>query len=139
MRSSARTNFPKRRSNWLKQSESAAAGETAEAAWFNSLLNTGNAEQALKAWNASFGAQASGAHNNLGTLLASESKPDDAIREYRLAVEGDPQSDLAQFNLGVTLFNHGLKAEARPYLLRASGSTDPAMRATAKSLLAQDR
>lgn len=110
-------------------------GETAEAEWFATLLATGSAEQALKAWHASFAHQVAGAHNNLGTILASQNKPDDAIREYRLAVEGDPQSALAQFNLGLTLFGRGLKAEAIPFLKKASGSPDPGISAAARSLL----
>jgi predicted CXXCH cytochrome family protein len=112
-------------------------GETAEAAWYATLLATGSAEQALKTWNASFAAQVAGAHNNLGTVFASEKKPDDAIREYRLAVAGDPRSELAQFNLGVTLFGRGLKTEAIPLLRSASESDDPGIRAAARSLLDQ--
>ncbi len=110
-------------------------GETAEAAWYATLLATGSAEQALKTWNASFAAQVAGAHNNLGTVFASENKPDDAIREYRLAVAADPQSALAQFNLGVTLFGRGLTTEAIPLLRKASESADPGIRAAARSLL----
>ena len=110
-------------------------GETAESAWFSTLLATGSAERALKAWNASFAAQVSGTHNNLGTVFAQQNSPDDAIREYRLAVEGDPQSALAQFNLGMTLFGRGAKAEAVPYLKRAAESQDTGIRAAARSLL----
>lgn len=109
--------------------------ETAESAWYATLLSTGSAEQALKAWKASFTAQVAGAHNNLGTVFASQSRPDDAIREYRLAVEGDPQSALAQFNLGVTLLGRGLKVDAIPFLKKAAESQDGGIRDAARSLL----
>ena len=111
--------------------------ETSEAVWFAALLATNSPDQALKAWTASFTSQLSGAHNNLGTVFASENKPDDAIREYRLAVAGDPQSALAQFNLGLTLFGHGLKTEAIPLLQKAAVSNDPGIRAAAQALLEQ--
>ena len=110
-------------------------GETAEAEWFETLLATGSAERALKAWNSSFAAQVSGAHNNLGTLFASQNRPEDAIREYRLAVEGDPRSAMAQFNLGVTLYGRGLKSEAIPLLRKAAETGDPGIRAAVSSLL----
>jgi tetratricopeptide (TPR) repeat protein len=109
--------------------------ETAESAWFSTLLATGSAEQALKAWKASFAAQVAGAHNNLGTVFASQNRADDAIREYRLAVEGDPQSALAQFNLGVTLLGRGLKVDAIPFLKKAAESQDAGIRDAARSLL----
>jgi tetratricopeptide (TPR) repeat protein len=109
--------------------------ETAESAWFTALLATGSADQALKAWRDSFAVQTAAAHINLGTLFASENKPDDAIREYRLAVAGDPQSDLAQFNLGLTLYGRGLKDEALPYLQKAARSSNPGIRSAAASFL----
>jgi len=113
--------------------------ETAEGAWFAALLSTGSAQQALEAWNASFTAQMSGAHNNLGTVFASQNGLDDAIREYRLAVAGDPQSALAQFNLGITLYGRGLKEEAIPYLRKAAASTNPGISAAAKSVLEKEK
>jgi predicted CXXCH cytochrome family protein len=109
--------------------------ETAEGAWFAALLATDNQRQALEAWDASFMAQTAAAHNNLGTVFASQNKADDAIREYRLAVAGDPQSALAQFNLGVTLYSRGLKEEAMPFLKKAAASTNPGISAAAKSAL----
>ena len=109
--------------------------ETAEGAWFAALLATGNRQQAVEAWDASFTAQTAAAHNNLGTVLASQNKADDAIREYRLAVAGDPQSALAQFNLGVTLYSRGLKDEAIPFLKNAAASTNAGISAAAKSVL----
>jgi len=109
--------------------------ETAEGAWFAALLATGSQQQALQAWSASFRAQTAGAHNNLGTVFASENRPDDAIREYRLAVAGDPQAALAQFNLGVTLYGRGMKDEAIPYLKKAAASANPGISAAAKSVL----
>ena len=112
-------------------------GETAESAWFAALQATGSAEQARKSYDASFAGQLSGAHNNLGTLFASENKPDDAIREYRLAVAADPRSILAQFNLGLTLFGQGLKTEAIPYLKNAGQSPDPRVRDAARFMLAK--
>ena len=112
-------------------------GETAESTWFASLLATGSPEQAREAWSGSFAAQIAAAHNNLGTVFVSQNKPDDAIREYRLAVEGDPQSVLAQFNLGLTLFGRGMKSEAIPLLQKVSESADPGIRVAARSLLNQ--
>lgn len=109
--------------------------ETAEGAWFAALLATDNRQQALEAWQASFPAQTAGAHNNLGTVFASENRPDDAIREYRVAVAGDPQSALAQLNLGVTLYSRGLKDEAIPYLKQAAASTNSGISAAARVLL----
>jgi len=109
--------------------------ETAEGAWFAALLATGNQQQALEAWNSSFAAQTAAAHNNLGTVFASQNKPDDAIREYRLAVAGDPQSALAQLNLGVTLYSRGMKDEAIPFLKNAAASANPGISAAAKSML----
>jgi hypothetical protein len=41
----------------------------------------------------------------------------------------------AQFNLGLTLFNRGLKTEAIPFLTTVAASSDPQMRAAAQSLL----
>ena len=109
--------------------------ETAEGAWFLTLLSTGSPEQALKAWRDSFAIQTAAAHINLGTLFASENKPDDAIREYRLAVAGDPQSDLAQFNLGLTLYGRGAKEEALPYLQKAARGSNPGICSAAASFL----
>lgn len=109
--------------------------ETAEGAWYAALLATNNPRQALDAWSASFAAQTAAAHNNLGSVFASENKPDEAIREYRLAVAGDPQSALAQLNLGVTLYGHGMKDEAIPFLQKSAASTNPGISATAKSIL----
>jgi len=109
--------------------------ETAESTWFSVFLATGSAEQALKAWNSSFAVQTAGAHNNLGTVFASENKPDDALREYRLAVQGDPQSALAQFNLGLTLWGRKLKDEATPHLQKAAEMGNPGIRSAANSLL----
>jgi predicted CXXCH cytochrome family protein len=109
--------------------------ETAEGAWFAALLATDRQQQALDAWSASFKAHTAAAHNNLGTVFASENKADDAIREYRLAVAGDPQSALAQFNLGVTLYARGSKDEAIPFLKKAAASADAGISAAAKSVL----
>ena len=113
--------------------------ETAEGAWFAALLATGNQQQALGAWNGSFTAQTAAAHNNLGTVFASQGKGDDAIREYRLAVAGDPQSALAQFNLGVTLYSRGMKDEAIPFLKKAAASTNTGISAAAKSVIERAR
>ena len=113
--------------------------ETAEGAWFAALVATGNRQQALEAWNASFTAQTAAAHNNLGTVFASQNKADDAIREYRLAVAGDPQSALAQFNLGVTLYSRGMKDEAIPFLKKAAASANTGISAAAKSVLERPR
>jgi predicted CXXCH cytochrome family protein len=113
--------------------------ETAEGAWFAALLATGNQQQALQAWNGSFAAQTAAAHNNLGTVFASQNKPDDAIREYRLAVAGDPQSALAQFNLGVTLYSRGMKDEAIPFLKKAAASANTGISGAAKSVLERAR
>jgi predicted CXXCH cytochrome family protein len=109
--------------------------ETAESAWLAALLSTDNQRQALEAWDRSFTTQTAAAHNNLGTVFVSQNKADDAIREYRLAVAGDPRSALAQFNLGVTLYSRGLKDEAIPFLKYAAASTNAGLSAAAKSVL----
>ena len=109
--------------------------DTAESVWCSALVVTGSTEHALKVWTDSFAVQTAGAHNNLGTVFASENNIDGAIREYRLAVEGDPQSALAQFNLGLTLNGRGLRDEAMPFLKKAAESTNPRIRDAARALV----
>ncbi|HVW06964.1 MAG TPA: tetratricopeptide repeat protein [Bryobacteraceae bacterium] len=109
--------------------------ETAEAAWFAAFIASNDPATAEKAWRSSFGQQVAGAHANLGTIAASQQRTEDAIREYRLAVAGDPQSAIAQLNLGITLYNAGRRDEALLFLKNAAASDDPGIRGAAQTIL----
>jgi Flp pilus assembly protein TadD len=61
----------------------------------------------------------SGAHANLGTVLALLGQGEASIREFRLAVEGDPASAVARLNLALGLRAGGESAEARQQLEQA--------------------
>jgi predicted CXXCH cytochrome family protein len=109
--------------------------ETAEAAWFTALIASNDPATAQQAWKSSFASQIANAHANLGTIFASQHRTEDAIREYRLALEGDPKSSLAQLNLAITLYNAGRKEEALPLLKTAATSDDRGIRAAAQAIL----
>lgn len=51
-------------------------------------------------------------HNGLGILAQVQKKWDDAIQEYRLAVDGDPEQDAYSTRLANALLAAGKKAEA---------------------------
>jgi protein O-mannosyl-transferase len=59
------------------------------------------------------------AHNNLGTALASERRLDEAIDNFRRALEIDPFYAMAHNNLGIALRRQGKKAEALAHFYQA--------------------
>ncbi len=59
------------------------------------------------------------AYNNLGFYLANSGKRDEAIKNYRMAVEIDPTYQDAQNNLGHALAEKDKYAEAIPHYLAA--------------------
>jgi predicted CXXCH cytochrome family protein len=93
--------------------------ETARAAWFAGLAATGNLPAARSHYDQSLRRQTSEVHADLGTALISMGDAGAAIREYRLAVDSDPQSPVAVLNLGLTLADHGQAVEARRWLEQA--------------------
>ena len=52
------------------------------------------------------------AHNGLGNALAKKGRNDDAIEQYRKAIEINPAYKVAHMNLGMALFDLGEKEEA---------------------------
>jgi tetratricopeptide (TPR) repeat protein len=88
----------------------------ARKAWLLSMAATGNLQQARAQYEQSLRRQTSGLHDNLGTALISLRDADGAIREYRAAVEADPQSAIAALNLGLTLAARKQPGEARRWL-----------------------
>ena len=52
------------------------------------------------------------AHNDLGALLLEIGRSDDAIHEFRLALDSEPTSAIAAYNLGLALEAKGLRQEA---------------------------
>jgi tetratricopeptide (TPR) repeat protein len=52
------------------------------------------------------------AHNGLGMLASIDKKPADAIKEFQLAVEGDPDQDAYSTRLANAYLTAGKKAEA---------------------------
>jgi len=59
------------------------------------------------------------AHNNLGMALAEEGRHDEAMRQYLLASEVNPNFAKAHFNLGAASYEKGRAAEAVVHYLRA--------------------
>lgn len=59
------------------------------------------------------------AHNGLGAVYASLESRDQAIEEFRRAIELDPNYGDAQLNLGIVLSDLGRQDEAIPHLTRA--------------------
>jgi Tfp pilus assembly protein PilF len=110
--------------------------EAARAAWVAALVATGSVESARAGYDRSLRMQASGAHNNLGTIYISMGDATAAVREYRLAVDADPGSARALLNLGFTLAQHGDQAEAQRRLgeaLRIDSSVAADLRRAAES------
>jgi Flp pilus assembly protein TadD len=89
--------------------------QTARNAWFAGPPGPG-ASEARKRYDESLRRQASGAHDNLGSVMSALGDAEGAIREYRLAVDSDPQSPFAALNLGLALAGHQEPAEARKWL-----------------------
>ncbi len=52
------------------------------------------------------------AHNNLGVLLRDSGQADEAIRQYRCAIQLRPDYAPAYYNLGIVLFKKGQTGEA---------------------------
>lgn len=65
-------------------------------------------------WNHAIahGAGSDLAHNNLGSALAHDGRPDDAMAEYEAAVRLNPRHAMARFSLGTHLFRRGRYDEA---------------------------
>jgi tetratricopeptide (TPR) repeat protein len=80
---------------------------------------SGSPPQARARYDASLSSQLAGAHANLGTALVALGDSDGAIREYRLALAGDPNSAATLVNLGLTLAARNDFAEARQRLEEA--------------------
>jgi len=59
------------------------------------------------------------AHNGLGYVLAREDRTDDALAEFRKAIEIDPKFAPAYNNLADTLVKQGKLEEAEPYYQRS--------------------
>ncbi len=58
-------------------------------------------------------------YNDLGFVLERQGLPEEAIRAYRKAIELDPKSATAQYNLGSSLARSGNLAEAEHHLRSA--------------------
>jgi Flp pilus assembly protein TadD len=74
-------------------------------------------------------------YNDLGFVLERQGLSEEATRAYRKAIELDPGSGTAQYNLGASLARSGQFAEAESHLRRAI-ELDP-KNATAHQALAQ--
>ncbi len=74
-------------------------------------------------------------YNDLGFVLERQGLPEEATRAYRKAIELDPKSATAQYNLGASLARSGNFAEAERHL-RAAIKADPT-NAAARQALAQ--
>lgn len=88
----------------------------ARPAYFKVLVATGSRIAAQEAYDAALRRQVSEVYNNLGTLLVQLRDPEGAVRAYRHAVAGAPNSATAYFNLGLTLADQGNSAEAEHHL-----------------------
>jgi Flp pilus assembly protein TadD len=67
------------------------------------------------------------AHELLGSLLSRKSQMGDATREYRRAVELEPDFGRAQLDLGLALAAEGDLTGAADHLRKAAGAHDPAI------------
>jgi tetratricopeptide (TPR) repeat protein len=67
------------------------------------------------------------AHELLGSLLSRKSQMGDATREYRRAVELQPDFGRAQLDLGLALAAEGDLTGAADHLRKAAGARDPAI------------
>jgi superkiller protein 3 len=63
-------------------------------------------------------------YNDLGVVLEREGLPDEAAKAYRKAIQLDPKSASAQYNLGSSLARSGKFAEAENHL-RSAIKADP--------------
>ena len=74
-------------------------------------------------------------HEFLGTLLAARGQLAPAIEHYRAALRIRPEFDRANLHLGESLADSGDVTDARPYLEKAAGSADAAIRGEASGFL----
>jgi len=74
-------------------------------------------------------------HEFLGTLLAAKAQLARAIEHYREALRIRPGFDRANLHLGESLVDSGDVTGARPYLEKAAGSADAAVRQEALDFL----
>jgi tetratricopeptide (TPR) repeat protein len=79
------------------------------------------------------------AHNGLGMLAQVQKKWDDAIKEYQLAVDGDPEQDAYSTRLANAYLGAGKKAEAVAICdkLLAKPNLNPQIRAVVTSIKTQ--
>jgi predicted CXXCH cytochrome family protein len=75
------------------------------------------------------------AHEFLGTLLAAKGQLARAVEQYRAALGIRPEFGRANLHLGESLADSGDAAGALPYLQKAAGSSDPAIRDEALGVL----
>lgn len=67
------------------------------------------------------------AHDLLGSLLSRKAQMSDATREFRRAVELQPDFSRAQLDPGLTLAAEGDLTGAADYLRKATAARDPAI------------
>jgi tetratricopeptide (TPR) repeat protein len=93
------------------------------------LVRLNRFEDAQAAVEASIKADAnfSSAHELLGSLLSRKSQMADATREYRRAVELQPDFSRAQLDLGLALAAEGDLTGAADHLHKAAAAHDPAI------------
>ncbi len=66
------------------------------------------------------------AHNQLGNVYLMMGRPAAALRQYRYAVEADPQNFEALFNLATQYYIRGMRVQAVPLLRRFIAQAPPA-------------
>jgi protein O-mannosyl-transferase len=59
------------------------------------------------------------AHNNLGSILLKQQRPDEAIEHFNRALELEPRNAMAENNLGLALVQLGRLDEAEPHFRKA--------------------
>lgn len=92
------------------------SSDLARSAWVVRLAAGGSLADARNSYQQSMGRQVSEARMNLGIVKQWLHDPDAAVREFRLAVDSDPQSAPATLNLGIALADHDQPEEARRWL-----------------------
>ena len=59
------------------------------------------------------------AHNNIGSILLKQKRPDEAIEHFNRALELEPRNAMAENNLGLALVQLGRLDEAEPHFRKA--------------------
>jgi tetratricopeptide (TPR) repeat protein len=59
------------------------------------------------------------AHNNIGSILLTQKRPDEAIGHFNRALELEPRNAMAENNLGLALVQLGRLDEAEPHFRKA--------------------